>query len=75
MTLRNRQRAYYYEQLDRLFPGLQEKYERAFGAHYSAGSPNARRLERVFSELASQYRLERVVGPNQLGQPGQLSLF
>ena len=30
MTLRDRQRAYYYAQLDRLFPGLRQQYERQY---------------------------------------------
>ncbi len=63
MTLRDRQRAHFYEQLDRHFPGLREKYQRAYGERYSAGSPNARRLELVFQELAARYGLERVVEP------------
>jgi DNA repair photolyase len=61
MTLRNRQRTYYYEQLDRLFPGVREKYEREFGERYSAGSPNGGRLQRVFDELAARFGLERRV--------------
>lgn len=48
MTLRDRQRAYYYDKLDRLFPGVRQKYERAFGERYSASANNARKLEQVF---------------------------
>jgi hypothetical protein len=69
--LRNRQRTYYYEQLDRLFPGLREKFERAYGDRYSAASPHSQCLEQAFSELASKYRLERVVSPDA----EQLTLF
>jgi DNA repair photolyase len=75
MTLRNRQRTYYYEQLDRLFPLLRDKYERTYGERYSAGSPNARRLQRVFDELAARHGLEPAVQPYQPGEPKQLSLF
>ncbi len=75
MTLRDRQRIHYYEQLDRLFPGLREKYERAYGERYSAGTPNAQRLERVFAELAARYGLERTVPPWEAGASKQLSLF
>lgn len=75
MTLRNRQRAYYYAQLDRLFPGLREKYERGFGDHYSAGSPNARALEQVFAQLAAAHGLERAVAPWRDPAPAQLSLW
>ncbi len=76
MTLRDRQRTHYYTQLDRLFPGLREKYERAYGERYSAGSPNARRLERTFVELAGQHKLERTVPPwREAEQVVQLSLW
>lgn len=75
MTLRNRQRTYYYEQLDRLFPRLREKYERAYGERYSAGSPNAPQLQQVFDELASKYGLERAVLPYESNVPKQLGLF
>ena len=55
MTLRDRQRAYYYTQLDRLFPGVRQQYERAFGEKYSASANNARKLEQVFRELCIRY--------------------
>ncbi len=51
MTLRDRQRAYYYVKLDQLFPGLRRRYEKAFGERYSAPARNARQLEQVFTEL------------------------
>ena len=57
MTLRDRQRAYYYLQLDRLFPGLREKYERRYGDRYECPDPNARRLEMIFRELCDRYGL------------------
>ena len=59
VTLRDRQRAYFYDRLDRDFPGLRQRYERAFGERYAAHSPNAARLEQVFSEGCERYHLER----------------
>jgi DNA repair photolyase len=50
MTLRDRQRAYYYAQLDRLFPGLRQQYERRFGDRYSASANAAHQLEQIFRE-------------------------
>ena len=50
MTLRDRQREYYYHQLDRWFPGLRERYLRAYGEKYSARAANAPRLEAAFRE-------------------------
>jgi DNA repair photolyase len=55
MTLRDRQRAYYYEKLDRLYPGLRERYEKAFGERYSAPAQNAGRLGKVFNDLCREY--------------------
>jgi len=55
MTLRDRQRAYYYGQLDKLFPGLRNKYEVRFGDQYSCCAINAGKLEKLFHELCSRY--------------------
>jgi DNA repair photolyase len=55
MTLRNRQRAYYYAQLDRLFPGLRQQYERRFGDRYFASANDAHRLEQIFREQCERY--------------------
>jgi DNA repair photolyase len=54
MTLRDRQRAYYYDKLDRLFPGLRSRYEKAFGERYSASAQNAGRLRKVFNDLCQE---------------------
>ena len=51
MTLRDRQRAYYYARLDQLFPGLRPRYEKTFGGRYSAPARNARQLGQVFAGL------------------------
>jgi DNA repair photolyase len=50
MTLRDRQRAYYYHKLDQHFPGLRLRYEKSFGERYSAAAQNARRLAEMFEE-------------------------
>ena len=55
MSLRDRQRAYYYDRLDRLFPGLRQRYERTFGGQYHCAVPDADRLARVFGELCERY--------------------
>jgi DNA repair photolyase len=57
VTLRDRQRAYYYAQLDGKFPGLKEKYQRAFGDRYYAPAQNAGRLEALFNELCATYQI------------------
>jgi len=55
MTLRDRQREYYYDQLDRLFPGLRRKYKERFRDRYSCSVPNAAKLDKFFRELCSRY--------------------
>ena len=57
MTLRDRQRTFYYDKLDTLFPGLRLRYEAAFGGRYSAEARNAHRLAQVFNELCAQKEL------------------
>lgn len=49
MTLRDRQRAYYYERLDQLFPGVRAKYEKQYGDRYWCTSPRAKELWTAFS--------------------------
>ncbi len=75
MTLRDRQRAYYYAQLDRLFPGLKEKYTRRYGERYGCPAPNAARLERVFRELCERYSIATRMPFYQAQQQTQLRLL
>jgi len=50
VTLRDRQRAYYYNKLDQLFPGVSAQYQRRYGERYWAESPRAQRLGEIFNE-------------------------
>lgn len=75
MTLRDRQREHYYQELDRRFPGLSERYRQAFGERYSAPAAGAARLERLFKELIDRYGLQRRVAPYEPVQAKQLALF
>jgi len=54
MSLRDRQRAYYYEKLDVVFPGVREQYERRFGDQYYCSAVNARELDRAFLEACAR---------------------
>jgi DNA repair photolyase len=58
MTLRDRQRAYYYDRLDRHFPGLRPRYEKAFGQQYFAPAQDHRPLEQYFYELCEKHGLD-----------------
>jgi DNA repair photolyase len=75
MTLRDRQRAYYYAQLDRLFPGLRSQYERQFGNRYSASARNAKQLEQVFREACERHGLATRMPFYQPAPPLQPALF
>lgn len=54
LTLREGNREYFYEQLDRLFPGLKEKYIRMYGNQYIVGSPENDRLMKLFTQKCSE---------------------
>ena len=50
VTLRDGDRQYFYRQLDRHFPGMKERYIRAFGDAYQCPSPNEKRLAAILRE-------------------------
>lgn len=76
MTLRDRQRTYYYRKLDALFPGVRARYEQRFGERYSCPAPNADRLRAVFEERCAARGLVTAVSRYQPpAQPQQLALF
>lgn len=54
LTLREGNREYFYRQLDRLFPGLKEKYIRTYGNRYEIESPNNRRLMEIFCQKCGE---------------------
>lgn len=54
LTLREGNREYFYEKLDLHFPGLKEKYAKAFGYQYECLSPNNARLLRIFHETCEK---------------------
>ena len=55
LTLREGSREYFYAQLDRHFPGLKERYIRAYGNAYEIPSPRSRELNDLFHNLCRQY--------------------
>jgi DNA repair photolyase len=76
VTLRDRQRDYFYHQLDKLFLGYSAKYRLAFGNRYFAPARNIPRLELVFKENCEKLGVR--IGmpffqPKTIGS--QLSLF
>jgi DNA repair photolyase len=57
VTLRQNQRDYYYEQLDRHFPGLKQKYIQTFGERYICDSLDARRLSHLFQQECDNLKI------------------
>ena len=55
MTMRDRQRAYFYQQLDRLFPGVRQQYVRMYGDRYACNVPNAHALYLRFNALCAEH--------------------
>lgn len=48
LTLREGSRDYYYQQLDKLYPALKEKYHKTYGYSYEIPSPNSKELMKIF---------------------------
>ena len=51
LTLREGDREYYYQALDRHFPGLKQRYISRYGNAYELPSPNAAELREVFRKI------------------------
>ena len=75
MTLRDRQRAYFYSKLDELFPGIRARYEQAYGSQYGCAAPTARRLDQVLVRLCQDYGIPRELTPYAGDSSCQLQLF
>lgn len=75
MTLRDRQRAYYYNRLDQHFPGLRARYERRFGGRYECAANGASQLAEDFEGLCARIGMATRMGryPSEAGS--QLGLF
>ena len=74
LTLRDRQRDYFYAKLERLFPGLREQYQRRYGERYWAESPRATRLGKIFKEECARLGIATKMPFYQPGNE-QLKLF
>jgi DNA repair photolyase len=74
MTLRSGSRDYYYQQLDRHFPGLKARYIRRFGESYYCAANNAAELDAHFRDLCRRYDIAThmpVFTPEKITQPTQ----
>ena len=55
MTLRENQRDYYYEQLDKYFKGIKDKYIKYYGDKYNCPVSNYKYLYKVFTNECDKY--------------------
>lgn len=55
MTLRENQREYYFEQLDKHFVGLKETYKKHYGNKYNCVVPNAKKRYQIFKRECDKY--------------------
>ena len=51
LTLREGDREYFYKSLDKHFPGMKERYIRTYGNSYEVGSPDSRKLMKIFKDI------------------------
>lgn len=79
MTLREGNHEYYYENLDKHWPGLKEVYMKIYGAKYNCSCKNAKTLAAVFKEECEKHGLlHRIKDINQAWKkekPKQKTLF
>ncbi len=65
VTLRENQRLYYYEWLDRLYPGMRIRYKERFGDMYNCESEKAAFLQKIFREECKNagiiYRMKDII--------------
>jgi DNA repair photolyase len=54
-TMREGSREYFYNRLEKLYPGLKTKYINTYKDEYICDSPNALYLEKVFEDECKKY--------------------
>ncbi|MEZ4643425.1 MAG: radical SAM protein [Chloroflexota bacterium] len=75
VTLRDRQRAYYYAQLDCHFPGLRQQYQRRYGRDYFCPVPEYGVLQQAFAAWCAAAGLPTRMPMYEPETAQQLSLF
>ena len=55
MTLRENQRDYYFDKLDKYFPNLKEKYIKYYGQKYNCAVVNYKKLYKIFTDECDKY--------------------
>ena len=82
LTLREGNREYFYEQLDRYFPGIKKRYIQKYGERYEINSPMNKQLMEIFQKRCQEagilYKVDEVfayVSSFDEIKQEQLSLF
>jgi len=80
MTLRKGSREYYYAHLDKILPGIKEKYMKRFGIRYTCISPESNKLWKTFTaeceRLGLLYDMKAIIRHIKAGyESNQLTLF
>ena len=79
MTLRQGNREYFYEKLDKALPGMKEKYIKRYNIRYNCPSPNAKELWNIFKaeceRLGLLYDMKTIIRHFKAGYDKQLTLF
>ncbi len=75
MTQRKGQREHYYEQLNRLFPGVKDKYQKKYGDQYAVYPDSANKLSNYFRERCSLKKMPVQMEFFHENRPKQLELF
>lgn len=57
LTLREGNREFFYEKLDRFFPGMKETYISTYGNQYELPSPNSGELRKLFKERCEEHSI------------------
>lgn len=80
VTMRDSQRAYFYNKAEKIFPGIKEKYESTFGEEYLCVVPQNELLYKAFctrcKELGLKYDMKEIIEENKAKyETRQISLF
>ncbi len=80
LTLRDSQRAYFYQRLDEHFPGMRARYESRYRGTYSCDSPDSQKLYAAFkrecAETGLLYDMRDIISGYKMGyEPSQFSFF
>jgi DNA repair photolyase len=75
MTLRDKQRDYYYEKLDKHFPGVKSNYLARYGNQYSIAVPDGIKLQSLFNATCKEFGIATAMKFFEENKPVQLDLF